>query len=101
MPAAVVNVVTAVTTEIVPAPGAGARIRVLGFFMVAAAAQTWKLQTATTDIFPAAVAAAGVPQSFGPIADGILDCAPNEALQIVTSAAVQLSGWINYAVIPA
>jgi hypothetical protein len=100
MPYAPVNINTAVTTEIVAAPGAGKRVRVLGFWLVAAAAQTWKLKTATTDLFPACTMTAGQPHSAGPNYDGLgLDCNLNEALQITTTTTGQLSGWVFYTLV--
>lgn len=99
MPMIAVNINTATTTTLIAAPAGITRVRVLGFFLAAAGAQTWKLQSATNDLFPAATMAAGQPHSYGPNYDGILDCNQAEALKLVTTTTAQLSGWIYYTII--
>lgn len=87
-------------TALLAAPGAGKRIRVLGFFLVCSGTQTWKLQSASNDLFPAVSTTAAQPQTFGPNYDGFgMDCNVNEALNIVTTAGVvQLSGFVDYTI---
>lgn len=86
---------------VIAAPAANKRIVVLGFFFVCSAAQTFKWQSASNDLNPAATLATGVPIQFGPFYDGVFDCNAAEALNITTTTAAQLSGMVMYTIRPA
>lgn len=101
MSSAAVSTASSGATSIVSAPGAGKRIRVLGYCLAAAGAVTAKWQSAANDLTGAMSLATGVAQPSGSYPGGCLDCNANEALNINLGGAVQVSGWVNYVVIGA
>lgn len=98
---AAVSTAASGATQIVAAPGAGKRIRVLGFGLVAAGAVTAKWQSAANDLTGAMSLVTGTPLTGPATPGGILDCNANEALNISLGGAVQASGWVSYVVIGA
>lgn len=100
MPSVVINVAAAATTPLVAAPGAGKWIRVLGYVLYAGGTVNATLKSAgnaLTGPFPlkdqGRVQAPETP-------DGWFDCNQNEALNLVTDAASQVSGHLKYQVYP-
>ena len=86
------------TTEIVAAPGAGKKIRVLGWVLTSAGAATVAWKSATTAKTGVMTGAAGSPMSapFNPV--GWFDCAENEALNL-TAGTAAVAGVVSYAVV--
>lgn len=86
------------TTEIVAAPGAGMKIRVLGWVLTSAGAATvaWKsAATAKTGVMTGAAGAA-MSAPFNPV--GWFDCAENEALNL-TAGTAAVAGVLSYAIV--
>lgn len=84
------------TDAIIAAPGAGLKIHVWGFTLVQASG-TATLKSATTALTGA------MPGGLGPISPAgpgpILECAENEALNLVTTAAAAY-GEVRYQIVP-
>lgn len=74
-------------TVVVPAQGAGVKIRVLGFTVATTAAQTLKFQSGTTDITAGFPLAANGVISTAYFPGGMFETAANEALNINLGAA--------------
>ncbi len=93
---AIIDKATAATHEIVAAV-AGKKIRVLGFYAVAAGAvvATWK--SATTAVTGAMTMATGVAVHAPPAGFGWFETAAGEALNLTLGGAVQVSGNVIYA----
>jgi hypothetical protein len=94
---AVVNTAASGNTTIVGAQGAGVKIRVVGFFLVAAGAVVVNLQSGAggTSLTGPMSAITGVQLSAGP-SNGLFDTAPNALLNLNLGAAVQVSGFVNW-----
>lgn len=75
---------------------AGFRIVVLGFWLSAAGAQTFKWQSNNSDLMPASTLATGIVAQMGPFYDGVFDCNVGEALKFTLTAAQQVSGMVLY-----
>lgn len=73
--------------SVVPAQGAGVKIRVLGFVVVTTAAQTVKFQSGATDISAGFPLAANGSVSSGHYPGGMFETNANEALNINLGAA--------------
>lgn len=94
---AVVNESTAASNEIVAAAGAGKKIRVFAVKLVAGGAVSTTWQTAATALEGAVPHAAngGYTESVDPPAF-LFETAANEALNLLSSGAVQVSGRVSY-----
>ena len=82
-------------SELIAAPGTGSglSIIVIGGRITAASAVTAQLKSATTNLTGAMTMAAGVPIDLAG-----LECAAEEALNLVLGGNVQVSGWVEYIV---
>lgn len=84
--------------QLVPAPGAKKRIRVVSLSFVVAAAVSIRFKSAANNLsglMTFGAAGQGVADR-GSYEDPIYDCNPNEALIVNASAAVQVGGRVNY-----
>lgn len=90
---------TATSTDLVAAPGEGKRIVVMSIYASAAGTQVASLitKTTTTVIYPPRIL--GTAITWDVQSDhGICSCEPNEALTLVTTAAVRLTLLITYVI---
>lgn len=91
------NVVAAVT---------GKRIRVVTYVLVASGAGTVTWRSATTALSGAMTVATGTPISAAPLPEGLagqkghLETATGEALNLLISGSIQVSGHLVYEVVP-
>ena len=96
---AAVSKATAASHEIVAAKS-GYKIRLHGYLLVAAGAVNVTWQSASTALTGAMTMATGVPNSSPPANsfDSLhpLETAYGEALNLLLSGAVQVSGWIVF-----
>ena len=94
-----VHLNTTTSQEVVAAPGAGKRVRVLGFDIGAAGTVAPELRSAATAIWSSNMVAGG--QAGHECSDEWqLDCAANEALNLVSAGGVNLRGSLTYCIIP-
>lgn len=104
---AVVNAAAATDNAIVLAPGVGFRIKLHGWYLLSAGTvnYTWRSgTTAKSGAMPLVANAGLVVPPPGAVA-GVLQqpwhtCAENQALNLLLSAAVQVSGSILYSITP-
>ncbi|MCC6419950.1 MAG: hypothetical protein IT429_17075 [Gemmataceae bacterium] len=99
-----VSAATAADHELVAAPGAGRRIRVAHYHLVAAGAVAIQWKSGSTALSGAMTCAAGVPHDAGlSPSEGhrpaVLECAAGEALNLALGGAVQVSGHIVYEIV--
>lgn len=94
---AVVNTAASGNNTIVAAQAAGIKIRVVGFFLVAAGAVVVNLQSGAggATLTGPMSAVAGVQLSAGP-SMGLFDTAAATLLNLNLGAAVQVSGFVNW-----
>lgn len=90
--------------EIVAAPSADKRVRVLGYQLVSANTVTAKWVSGSTDLTGAMTLTVGVPNGFMPGGDAndpfpLLQCGYGEALNLTLGGAVQTSGWLIYDIV--
>jgi hypothetical protein len=95
-----VNISTATTTTLVAAPTSPSFIRVTGYWLLAGGTTSVTLQDST----PAAMTgpmplSATSGEVIAEDSYGVFDCAPGKALQLVNSAAIQVSGHVRYNVV--
>lgn len=84
------------TDAIIAAPGAGLKIQVWGYTLVqGSGSATWK--SATTALTGAMPGGVGVISPAGP--GPVLECAANEALNLVTATAAAF-GHVEYQIVP-
>lgn len=94
---AVVSENTAADNAIVAAAGAGLKIKVVSYVLVASAAVSVTWKSATTALTGAmALAANGGISAVGQPSAHLFQTADNEALNLTNSGAVQVSGHITY-----
>jgi hypothetical protein len=92
-----VNVNTATTTHLVSAPTAPGFIRVLGYLLLAAGSDTVTLQDTSAAALTGPFAlTATTPQVEVFDGNGVFDLVPGRGLDLVTTAAVQVSGHVKY-----
>lgn len=92
-----IDISTATTTALVAAPGADKAIVVTNVVLTIASGQTVVWQSGSTALC-GAIPSPGYVAGDGD--NGILQCESNEALNLVTSAAAQVSGHITYVIVP-
>jgi hypothetical protein len=94
---AVVNTAAAGNTTIVAAQGAGVKIRILAYLIVAAGAVVANLQSGAggTSLTGPMTLATGTPNGARH-PSGCFETAANALLNINLGAAVQVSGWIAW-----
>jgi hypothetical protein len=101
MPSAKIQ--TASTSDtIVAAQGAGVRIRVLGYVLMASGAGTVQFVSGATDLTgPMEVAdAGGLVAPVTPNGGGWFDSGSNEAITLVTTGGTQINGHVVFSVFP-
>lgn len=91
-----VDPATSGSNEIVAAPGAGIKIRVLSVFAIATAAQTITFTSASTDISCDCPVAANGGYVLPHNPTGWFQTAANEALNVDLSASTHVGIMINY-----
>lgn len=93
---AVVNTATSGNNTIVAAQGAGVKIRVVGFMLVAAGAVTANFQSGAggTTLTGAMSLITGVSVPYGPGPWGLFETAANAILNLNLSGAIQVSGFV-------
>lgn len=97
-----VNSAAGGTVLTIPAPGLGRRIRVTSYSLVAAAAATVQLNSAAIPKTGPMTMAVGIPLAIAGSAEApVVFCNENEALNVVVTGAVQVSGHIAYTTEPA
>ncbi len=86
---------------------AGKRIRVVTYVLVASGAGTVKWRSSTTsDLSGAMTVATGTPISAAPLPEGLagqkghLETATGEALNLLITGSIQVSGHLVYEVVP-
>jgi hypothetical protein len=99
---AIVNFATAANQPLVAAQGGRNKIKVVSFLLVAAGAVVVTFQTAATPITGPMTMATGIPLTADPgdVLARLFETNPNEALNLLLSGAVQVSGFVNYVVEP-
>lgn len=95
---AVVNTAAAGNNTIVAAQAAGVKIRVVGFFLVAAAAVTANFQSGAggTSLTGAMTMATGVPLNPASSTVGLFETAAATLLNLSLGGAVQVSGFVAW-----
>lgn len=94
----------AATADIIAAPSAGKRIRVLGYSIVAAGAVTATFKRGSTALTGAMSMITGVPHVAPPggsLMDRlpVFECGTAEAFNLTLSSGVQVSGWVVYEIV--
>ncbi len=89
--------------EVIPAPGAGKRIRVFGFFFVLDAADTVQFRSGTTDDADHNMTGpmsfgdnGGVCNAYNP--EGVFVCRDNEALNVYLTTGETCGGAVSYGI---
>src|SRR5579872_5282635 len=99
MPNVAITTALASTTHPITAPASPGFIRVLGFLLVAAGTTNVTLQDTTAAALTGPLpltATCGEVEAFDEA--GVFDLAPGVGLDMVNSAAIQVSGFIKYIV---
>jgi hypothetical protein len=96
-----IDIVTATTTELIAAPAAGTRIRILRIWVhVSSASNTVEFLSGSTGLFGAMGFHSRVPLDIGDMDHGCLVCGDGESFSLVSGHASQMSGVIHYLIEP-
>jgi hypothetical protein len=95
-----VNMATAASNPILAAAGVGNKIQVVRFFLVAAGAVVVTFQSAANALSGPMTMATGIPFTYdsGDTYGRLFETNPNEALNLLLGTAVQVSGFVGYAI---
>ena len=99
MPVAQFDVSTATTTSVITAPGAGKRIEVLGYSLSSVGNNVVTLRSADPTVFTVSSVAQTNAFIYDVQTGREWVGGDNQAIQIITAAAVRVVGHINYRVI--